>query len=162
MSDFASRWAADNGEEWEDPEPGTYSVRVVGADAWMSQSGNETVKVSLRITEGPHADRLLAHMMFFGNDVSIRRSKTALSAYGIDLEEITEAGEAGFTVLRNRIERIVGVVAEVAVKINKGYVNIDVGRVLTGESDVPAQTEMFAPAGAPARNAVNDDDDLPY
>lgn len=153
---FNDRARRDDGEQWDEPDPGSYKVEVVGADVFVSKSGNEIGKATLLITAGPHKGKQFDHIMNFGNDVGFSRSKSALVMYGLKWELIHDAPDP-WEALKAHIEKIVGTKAEVTVAINNGFTNIEVVRAMFGATDVPADAEQFQHV-PPA----DDDDELPY
>jgi hypothetical protein len=152
---FNDRARRDDGEQWDEPKPGSYSVEVTAADVFVSKSGNEIGKATLLITEGEHAGKQFDHIMNFGNDVGFSRSKTALLMYGLKWESIHDAPDP-WEALKTSIDKIVGTKAEVTVAINNGFTNIDVVRAVFAATDVPADGKSFQHVPA------DDDDDVPY
>lgn len=149
---FADLWKQAAEDDWE-PPAGTYKTRVVDASAFTSRDGREFCKVRLEVTEGHGAGRAWDHIMGFSSAIAARISRGSLVMYGLDAEAITDFDE-----LDVAMARLIGTKCEVAVKHKDGYINTDVLRSFTGESDVPAEPERFqhTPAGG------DDDDPLPY
>lgn len=158
MSSFADRWRDADDEDWV-PPAGTYKAVVIDASGWISRKGDETAKVRLQVTDGPHAGKAWDHMLFFNNPVGTRISKNNLSMYGLDVSSLSDWYE-----VEEAMPGLIGTRVEASVKHNDPFVNTDVLRSFTAESDVtkPEDAQLFehAPAGNSARNAI--DDDVPY
>lgn len=148
---FADLWKQAGEEDWE-PPVGTYMVRVADASSFVSRAGNEFAKVHLEVTEGGFRGNSWDHLMGFGSAIAARISHGHLAMYGLDVAAITDFNE-----LELAMPSLVGVKAEVAVKHNNGFINTDVLRTFTGESDVPAD-----PAAFQHTPADDDDEPLPY
>jgi hypothetical protein len=89
--------------------------------------------------------------------VAARISHGNLALYGLNVAQITD-----FYELKEAMPSLIGTKAEVQVKHSDDYVNTDVLRSFTGQSDVPADPSLFETAPA-SRNAIKgDDDDVPY
>lgn len=154
---FADLWKQAGEEEWE-PPAGTYKVVIIDASGFESRAGNEIAKVQLEVTEGAFVGRSWTHIMAFSSAVSARISHGNLSVYGLNVSEITDWYE-----LKEAMPRLIGMRAEVQVKHNGDYINTDVLRSFTGQSDVPADPALFETSPAGGRNAIkDDDDDVPY
>lgn len=157
---FSENWGQ-AGDDWEPPD-GLYNVKIVfGGDAWTTDDGRDFAKLRLRVTSGTHEGHEFIHFMNFNNVVGAKRARTAMLMYGIDVDAIDSER---FDLVGEAITRLAGLRAEVQVKRNDPFINVDVVRVITGESDLGSdQVEMFQTAGAKGREAIkNDDDDLPY
>jgi hypothetical protein len=148
---FADLWKQASEEDWE-PPVGTYKVRVADADSFVSRAGAEFAKVRLEVTDGGFKGNSWDHLMGFGSAVAARISHGHLAMYGVDVDAITD-----FYELKEAMPNLIGVTAEVSVKHNNGFINTDVLRVFTGESDVPADAAAFQHTPADA-----DDEPLPY
>lgn len=155
---FTDIWQQAGEDDWE-PPAGIYSIRIVNGDTFTSQDGRHFCKVRLRVTKGTHEGKEFEHFMAFSNAIGARISRTALVMYGVDGEAVRDFDELG-----DAVERLIGTQGEVNVKHKDGYVNIDVIRVLTGESDLGNdQAAMFETTPASkTKNAIQDDDDIPY
>jgi hypothetical protein len=154
---FNDRARREEGELWDEPEVGTYRVKVIDADCFVSKSGNEIGKASLLVLKGEHEGKQFDHILNFGNDVGFGRSKTALVMYGLKWEPIHDAADPWAT-LKASIAKIVGVEAEVSVAKNNGYTNIDVVRSFFEDRSLEERAEEFVHSGA----ADDDDEELPY
>jgi hypothetical protein len=159
VSSFADLWKQADEDDWE-PPAGTYKVIIVDASAFESRDGRQFAKVRLQVTEGAFADKQFEHFMGFNSAVAARISKGELSMYGMDVAGITDWYE-----VEESIPRLVGTKAEVTVKHKDGYVNTNVLRSFTGESDATKSEDAALFEHTPAsgsRNAIRDDDDVPY
>lgn len=158
---FADIWQQAGEEDWE-PPAGGYEVKIISGGADTTQDGTPKAKLILEVIKGPYTGRTFEHFMWMGSPVAARISKESLVMYGVDYGRVREAGDAGLDVLDDEIGKLMGTRAEITVKHKDGYVNITVSRAFTGETDVPAQAEMFQHTPAGARNAIHGDDEVPY
>lgn len=157
---FGDIWKQAGQDDWE-PPAGMYTVAVTEGSAFESRDGRQFCKLRLRVTKGAFEGNEFEHFMGFGSAIAARISRQSLVMYGLDGDAISD-----FFALEQAVERLRGVRAEVQVKHKDGYVNVDVVRGFTGQSDVPSDGSLFEHAATAAKpaNAITraDDDELPY
>jgi hypothetical protein len=152
--------AAEGGEF--DPPDGLYRVKVVDTYAGIARSGaqNPFAKAVLQIVGGELAGRRFSHFMSL-SEGAMQFSAEALLLYGVWLDGIEDVDDLSLA-----MDKVVGTVADVTVKHRQGFMNVNVNRVLTGESDVPAPDDQVKPKASFADMAAVDspdgDDEIPY
>lgn len=154
--------AAEGGEF--DPPDGPYRVKVIDTYAGIARSGaqNPFAKAVLQIIGGELAGRRFSHFMSL-SDNAMQFSAEALLLYGVWFDGVDDIDDLSLA-----MDKVVGTVADVTVKHRQGFMNVNVNRVLTGESDIPNPPEdhpKSAKSFAASAELVSDDDDddeIPY
>jgi hypothetical protein len=140
---FGDTWKAAANELIEPPR-GNYKVRIDrGGSAFTSNKGDDCCKLNLEIIEGDLAGSKFEHFMWFGHEVGARINREALLAYGLEDPESIQTIED----LDDRIARLTGRTAELAVSYKDGRMNIRVSGsrapVEDRRSDIPANGSGF-------------------
>jgi hypothetical protein len=137
--------AAASGEgDWRPPDGWQGRVKVRTATAFTSRAGADLAKCELQIIGGDLAGRTFTHMMSL-SAAALPITTEALLVYGVgDLQTITGIEELDNRMMaleRNNTEY------EVTVRHSGAFVNVNVHRAITGESDVtppPAEDGLDA------------------
>jgi Protein of unknown function (DUF669) len=153
-----------NGDRNPPPSPdGTYEVILKDGKAFTANSGDDYVVLTFEVSTGDQAGYAWDELRSFKSDGARGVTKTTLSRLGIDVDSLTALDD-----IDQAVKGKVGDWFTVDVKQNPKddrYRNVYVNGPSTpvAATDVPAPTEQFATAGAPASPATEPaEDDIPF
>lgn len=160
-----------------DPPDGHHRVKIVDGGAFAGGDGRRWVKVTLEITDGPHAGERFDDFNGWDQEVGQRVIYSNLSVYGVGWSDIEE-----FEDLETAILELTGVEAVVTTKHSSGgFLNVTAATAKSREPELPGQEAFDTNGGSPSRaekldgndrelrkpaaagyGQARDDDDLPF
>lgn len=134
------------------PPEGDYDVALVDAGAFTAKSGNDIVKLGLRVIGGLSNGHEWTELRNFKSQGAANATKTTCARLGVPVEGVSSLAE-----LNDRLKEIVGQYFEVTVQRNGEYLNT----YINGPAipDVPInEPEPIAVGSDPSPG----DDDIPF